>query len=804
LNIDIRAAGLPVLAAIAVLLPSGAARGQCDPDAAWTTYAPTGDVAEILTVGEVAWVAAEGGVIRIELGGVSGGNPVQRKLTENDGLASTEVTCMARDGLGNIWVGTREDGVSLFDANGNHIRNLSSFEYLWSDRILAIGARGNRVVVTSADRYGPTGAPEGGGGVILLVSVDGGGNLVLDSGGQLPAIEVAREVLVEDQAIWFGTAGDGLWLRDETIAPATLERVLTNTDGLPSANVKQIVRAPTFGQAEEILWVGTGGGLVTWDPQTAVLDTVDAFATDNILDLWRDGSTMYVLSEAGTQRDLYTLDLGVGPVPIRIPRSDCLPDTTYVPRDVAVDSSGRMVLGTASSSFSVREGFDWYCPPPLGPHVLQGSGIARSPEGVLYFATGDKTGTSGLGNGLGIYEGGVWSSLTLADGIVQRNVVEVEVWGDGSVWFGTRVDQNQGGVNRYFPGTGDLFTYHPQVTVVERRTLGRNCYDLETDPQGNLWIVYSQVDGGGLSVVDAQTEQITDYRIDQIFPGTTTFLRAVAVDSRGVLWITTNDTSGSAGGPAQLYVIDPAGTIHDLADDNVIAYNMASDVVNLGQCWDIAVDSNDNLLIAGADGLAYGQINSLLSAIWAPLVPTSSQSGGRFPPPWREVKVDWDDNWWLASETSGVVRVSSDLDTWTWYDQIEGCPLPDQTVLGLFPDEPTRSIWVNTGSGSIARIDLSGAGSGDGEKLDVQAYPNPWDPESDGALRFGGIPAEEEVSLRVFTASGELVHEQIDVRGEKRWAGSNLAGKIVESGVYLVTARTDDGTVWEGKVAVLR
>ena len=80
-----RGAGLSVLAVILLLAPADQAAAQCDPDAGWRIHAPTGDVAEILTVGEVGWVAAKGGVIRIELAGVAGGAPSQFKITDRRG-----------------------------------------------------------------------------------------------------------------------------------------------------------------------------------------------------------------------------------------------------------------------------------------------------------------------------------------------------------------------------------------------------------------------------------------------------------------------------------------------------------------------------------------------------------------------------------------------------------------------------------------------------------------------------------------------------------------------------------------------
>ena len=204
--------GSSILALIASLGPAGRAAAQCDPDVDWEIYSPTGDVAEILVDGNQAWIGAVGGVIRIDLSGVSSGEPQQLKITDREGLVSTQVTALARDSFGNLWVGTREDGVSVFDASGRHIANLSSFLELWSDLVIGLApAPGNRMIVSSANAFSPQGTLEGGGFVIVTIQQTANGFSFESQPG--PPLEVAREILAEPGAIWFGTAASGLWLR---------------------------------------------------------------------------------------------------------------------------------------------------------------------------------------------------------------------------------------------------------------------------------------------------------------------------------------------------------------------------------------------------------------------------------------------------------------------------------------------------------------------------------------------------------------------------------------------------------------
>ena len=326
---------------------ASSARAQCDPSATWSVFQPTGDVAEILIDEPYAWIGAVGGVIRIDLSGVPGGNPDQIKITDNEGLVSTEITCLARDSYGNLWVGTRESGVSVISRDGNLIRNLTSFRELWSDRVIAINGEGDRMVVVSVDSFSSSGTLEGGGFVIIQVTPDGSGgfNFAPIPGTQL---EVGQEVYATSEAIWFGTSGRGLWVRDETVAPADFRQELLTE--LLSANVKTIVPADHWDQSgRDVLWLGTALGLHTYEPSTATLDTVPGFSGENILDMFHETATntMYVARDSSGVRDIFSIDLDGPLFASRLPRSSCFSDTLYVPRDIAVDAAGRLVLGTA-------------------------------------------------------------------------------------------------------------------------------------------------------------------------------------------------------------------------------------------------------------------------------------------------------------------------------------------------------------------------------------------------------------------------------------------------------------------------
>jgi hypothetical protein len=360
-----------------------------------------------------------------------------------------------------------------------------------------------------------------------------------------------------------------------------------------------------------------------------------------------------------------------------------------------------------------------------------------------------------------------------------------------------------GGLNLFDPRDSTFVIFHDTVPQAALRTQGKNVQDVEVDAAGNVWVVYGQVEGG-LSVVDPDTV-VTNYPVDVFAPGGNEILRSVAFDSRGRPWVTTKEASDRI---ASLFVIDHKGTIHDLGDDSYTTFLVASQIADIGTVLGIAIDAADVIWLAGTNGLVRGEIGpddaGQANASWTEIEPTLSQTGGRNPLPYTAAEFDWDENLWLGTESSGLVRVSGNGQTWTWFDQEAGHPLPDQSVQGLFVQESARSIWISTASGGIARLRLSAGGDGRAAEA-LEIFPNPWRPrEQEVPLTIRGIPEEEVTTVRIYTLEGGLVHEAPGLTGVKTWDGLNLGGQLVEAGVYVVTAISTNGNVYKGKVAVIR
>jgi DNA-binding beta-propeller fold protein YncE len=129
----------------------------------WTIYAATGDMSDIELTGTTAWIGAKGGIVSLDLATAAQNEPVQRKIGVAEGLIDADVTSLALDSFGNVWVGTKENGISVFNSEGEHIRELNSFEHLWSDLVVDMRPIGNKMYVACTDQYTAIGGLDGGG-----------------------------------------------------------------------------------------------------------------------------------------------------------------------------------------------------------------------------------------------------------------------------------------------------------------------------------------------------------------------------------------------------------------------------------------------------------------------------------------------------------------------------------------------------------------------------------------------------------------------------------------------------------------
>ena len=179
-----------------------------------------------------------------------------------------------------------------------------------------------------------------------------------------------------------------------------------------------------------------------------------------------------------------------------------------------------------------------------------------------------------------------------------------------------------------------------------------------------------------------------------------------------------------------------------------------------------------------------------------------------------DVEFDGAGNLWIATDgglnmldLEGNIEAFTSLDHWRTelqliYSSDVISPLPNHICKALQYDPVLDAMWIATHNG-LVRLDVAPPPP---ERIDLSElilYPNPVHiSRGDGELRVGRISGT--ISIRVFTITGELVHEAAGLEnGDVAWDLLTINGFKARSGIYIVRIESE-GRAEIRKVAVIR
>jgi ligand-binding sensor domain-containing protein len=179
-----------------------------------------------------------------------------------------------------------------------------------------------------------------------------------------------------------------------------------------------------------------------------------------------------------------------------------------------------------------------------------------------------------------------------------------------------------------------------------------------------------------------------------------------------------------------------------------------------------------------------------------------------------DVEFDGAGNLWIATDgglnmldREGNIDAFTSFDHWRTelqfiYSSDVISPLPNHICKALQYDPVLDALWIATQNG-LVRLDVSPPPP---ERIDLSElilYPNPVHiSRGDEELRIGRVSGV--VSIKVFTVTGELVHEAAGLEEDDvAWDLLTINGFRVRSGIYIVRIETE-GHSEIRKVAVIR
>ncbi len=446
---------------------------------------------------------------------------------------------------------------------------------------------------------------------------------------------------------------------------------------------------------------------------------------------------------------------------------------------------------------------------PDGPQIPL-FGFMRIHGGKLYTVPGQSDLTARPAY-VQIKDGDTWTvvdnSISYESKPRYRNVFELDIDpADDSHWYTASVP----GLYEYRNGKV-VKNYYCENSIIERATTvpedNVNYSEVTTvkfDAEGNLWLIQGWASTPCIIKLGKDGTFTRFVHNDLLFSETTSWVMpsGLGFDSRGLMWFVNRDWR------------TPALACYNAQTDELKVYkefvNEDATEVNLvyGRCW--AEDKEGNIWF----GTDVGPIELLADDISA-----SSPFFQQIKIPRNDgsnladyllsgvdvscMAVDGGNRKWFGTSRLGVYVISSDNMEQVYHFTAATSGLLSDNVESIAIDDVTGEVYIGTDKGLCSYASDATGGNATLDKDNVYAYPNPVTPDYTGKVTVTGLTYGAEIHIT--TSSGQLVAKGISNGGTFTWDTTDLQGRRVASGVYMVMAATSDGKKGiVAKIAVVR
>lgn len=248
----------------------------------------------------------------------------------------------------------------------------------------------------------------------------------------------------------------------------------------------------------------------------------------------------------------------------------------------------------------------------------------------------------------------------------------------------------------------------------------------------------------------------------------------IAFDGNTTKTVNKNANLGSLPGDANCFVTDNKGTVWIGTTDGVALFYDSQKIFknNTYACSRILIPRNDGS--GQADYLLSGQ--SVLA-----------------------IAVDGANNMWFGTN-NGVIHTSNDGQTTLHHFTMENSPLFSNTVKDIAIDDD-GNVFFATDKGIISYKGT--ASKGYETNTNVIVYPNPVRPEHQGIVGIKGLVTDALV--KITTTNGTFVTHLKAEGGQATWDCTDINGKNVEPGIYLIFVSDETGKeTYATKVLIMK
>lgn len=373
-----------------------------------------------------------------------------------------------------------------------------------------------------------------------------------------------------------------------------------------------------------------------------------------------------------------------------------------------------------------------------------------------------------------------------------ENKAFISSWGSGIL-----IVENDEPLILWDDTNSGLENLYPEGSELKSIRIGGSAFD-NTE---NLWVANSWVKN---RVKKYQTNgSWASYDLSSIMTNSANGLNELVIDKSGSIWIGSRRNGAlvfNESGERKRALITEA-TKGSLPDLNVRT---------------LAVDRNNRIWIGTQKGLVvFSDASGLFEAEIYDAQPVIVEDNGvpkklLGDQPVNSIAIDGADNKWFGTDTGGVLATNPSGSETLYVFNKDNSPLPSNRVVKIQIDDSNGKVFFATDKGIVA-FKSQVAPYGD-SLTEVYAFPNPAKKEHDRITIDGrfGTHLPKGTNVKILDTSGRLVYEtNVDVGqellgGKVTWNKTNLRGKKVASGIYIVLLTSPDKSeTAQTKIAVI-
>ena len=313
-------------------------------------------------------------------------------------------------------------------------------------------------------------------------------------------------------------------------------------------------------------------------------------------------------------------------------------------------------------------------------------------------------------------------------------------------------------------------------------------YGLAFDHNHNLWVSNSDTE----TQLHVKTDDGNWYPIKSNLTSPLLKYSKITVSSNNYKWTVTPYFGNG------ILVYDDNNTPDDTSDDrdkyfSIIARNNDGTLEEVSDDVEtLEMDNNGNLWIGCNHGaLFYSNPEAVFDVSGSPIASrvirprndgTSNGDYLLYEERVQDIAVDGGNRKWLATQSSGVLLVSSDGLETIHHFTVDNSPLFSNNVKSVKINQETGEVFFGTNKGLISF--QADASSPENDFSQLKVYPNPVRDDFFGDITITGLV--EESNVKITDVSGNLVREVKSNGGTATWDGRNFYGERVGTGVYLI------------------